>query len=478
MTQRERKLVIGAGGALVLVVGLLAANSMILEPLRKSNQEIDDLKQQVDAKKLALAKAMADKRELARLRAMSLPGDPDPRHREYDLAWDEYDKYLRDLLRGSGLKSVRISGQKPSTGVGPAARSKKPLYQVLSYTVDASGEGTSVVALLERFYQIPLLHQIKELTIRPTKTDSGSRTAPVDRATRELDVHMIVEALVVDGVEKRSYLMPGERRLLALNGLAALQRGPAGLPLIPLTIDWTGLLRPRPLVEPATLGQYALIPRKNIFYAPAPPKDPAQKRKPPKLENPNKFLVLTDIILRSDGKVQADLYDQARGGRPIKLDPSDDSFTSIPVCRDTEDERLVRGEVVHIGRLEVVFRLKLVSRKLGEEDNGEQIICLDEAKHLYRMKKSYWEALEEEETLATTSGSAEGSSFLFRGKVMGGVVEKEDDRYVEFTLYPKYVNRLYAIRVDESLETALKEPLTNSEIKKLGIKEGVKSAKK
>jgi hypothetical protein len=477
MTQRDRKLLFGAGGAAAVVVVLLAFNSLFLEPLHKSNQEILDLQGKAADKRAELRKRMEDKRELSRLKAISLPADPNPLHREYDLAWNEYDMYLRDLMRASGLKSVRISGR-PPTSAPVSQRNKKPLYQVLAYTVDASGEATSVVAMLEQLYQTPLLHQIKELTIKPIKTDPGRQ--PADRGSRQVDVHLQVEALVVEGAEKRTYLFPAERRLLALNGVAALQHGLTGLPLVPWSVDWIkgyGRIHARPMIESAAPGQYAHISRKNIFYGPPVPKDPSQKRQPPKVD-PNKFLILTSIIKDSDGKVQASLYNQLQGGRSIQLDPRDENARSIPVCRDTEDERLVRGVVVHIGPTEVVFRMKLVSRKETGENNGEKIICLDESKRLYRMSKAYWEALEEEETITSTSGSGEGSSFLFRGKVMGGVVVMEDSRYVVFEIYPKYLSRLYAIHLDESVESAVQEPLTARQIRELGMKDAEKSAKK
>jgi hypothetical protein len=471
MTQRERKLLFGAGGATLLVVGLLGFNSLFLTPLAKRNQEIVDLNQELDGKKLALQQGIADRRELNRLRGLSLPADPNPLHRDYDLAWGEYDRFLRDLTRASGLKSVRITFS-PPTGGPVNARNKKPLYQALTYSVEATGELTSVVAMLERFNQAPLLHQIKSLTIRPVKADTGSRARRVDSSARDTDVRMTVEALLVDGAQKRSYLIPGEHRLLAINGLglAALQHGPSGLPVVP----WA--LWPRPLIEATVPGDYPYIASNNIFYPPPAAKDPAKKRQPPKVEAA-RFLVLTDIIRRSDGKVRASLYDQLKGGRPITLDPADENASSLPVCKDTEDERLVRGEVIHIGSTEVVFRLKLVCRKEKEEDNGEKIICLDESKRLYRMKKDYWEALEEEETLTSTSGSAEGSNFLLREKIIGGTVVQEDAQFVVFEIYPKYFERLFAIHVAESLASALAEPLTSKEIKTLGI-ETVKSARK
>jgi hypothetical protein len=520
MTQRERKMVLVAGGVGAVVVGLIAFNSLFLEPLHKSDRERLDLDRKIDDKWTELRQKEADKRELARLKAISLPADPDPLHQAYDRAWNEYDKYLRELMRSSGLKSVRVSGMPPSQGAPGAARNAKPVYIPLTYTVAATGPASSVVAMLEQFYKTPILHQITKLNIKPIKVEQGPRTggfafpagggafpvgggafpagggafpaggggfppvaAPTDeRLKRNVDIMLTVEALLVDGAEKRANLMPVNIRLLAINAVTAMRRGPAGLPFVPWNVDLIkgyGVLHPRPLIEATMPGFYSPIAQKNIFFGPVAPKDPSQKRKPPTIES-SKFLFLTDIIRRSDGKVQASLFDRLRGGRSIRLDSSDKSYGSIPVCRDTENERLLRGEVVHICRTQVVFRVRLASRMLGREDNGERIVCLSESEQTYRMAKTYWDALEEEETLITTFGSGVDSSFKFRGGVMAGRVTREDEDYVEFTLYSKYLDRLYAIHVDESLDSALQEPLTSSEIKDLEKKEGllVKNTKK
>src|SRR5262249_10404890 len=99
MTQRERKLAFGALGAAVLLAGGLFVYQGLLEPLAKTKTAIATLEEEIDSRDIELFQRMKDHRELARLKALSLPTDPDPRHLAFDGAWTSYDKYLRDLMK-------------------------------------------------------------------------------------------------------------------------------------------------------------------------------------------------------------------------------------------------------------------------------------------------------------------------------------------------------------------------------------------
>src|SRR5262249_14254641 len=153
----------------------------------------------------------------------------------------------------------RITGSPPAPKgpAGPRDKNKKPLAHTLTYKIDASGELTSVVALIDSFNQAPLLHQVKSASIKPAKTDARRPSTE-----RLVELSMTVEALVVDGAEKRVALLPSDQRLLAVGALTALRGGPSGLALVPLGVD-QGLLKPKPLVPASAPGQYAYIARKN-----------------------------------------------------------------------------------------------------------------------------------------------------------------------------------------------------------------------
>jgi hypothetical protein len=306
MTQRERKLTLILLATLGGVGGLLVFMKAFVDPLKERNQAIAKLRQDADEKELDLLRKRQAKKELARLRVLSLPADPDPQHQKSDLAWDEYEKYLWDLLRSNRLKVVYVRGTKPAPKAAPVRGTnprKQKIYTALTFNVEATGSLSSLVTLLEKFYETPLLHQIKSLTIKPVTSKDG-RTRP---NTRDLAITMAVEALLIDGAEARRYLLPhaavekGEgalQRTLALNGLLALRQGPAGLPLVPWTVDASRLLRPRPLIPLATPGQYAFIGRKSIFFEPAPP--PSKTPNPYPDENRNNHIRLTSIVHSGD----------------------------------------------------------------------------------------------------------------------------------------------------------------------------------
>jgi hypothetical protein len=305
----------GVGVGVGLLVALLAFVNLFVKPLQQRDQEILDLNDEVNAKKLQLIKKRREQLELKRLTALSLPANPNPHGRPFDLAWNEYGKYLDGMIRSSGLKSVHVNPIPPvERGPVTARDKKKPAYQPLTYTVEATGDLTSLVAMFERFYQTPLLHQIKSLTIKPAGRDASPRGRQGNAAggrqpaapSQRLALKMTVEALLVDGAEKRTFLLPMERRLLALNGLLALRRGPVGLPLVPLAIDQTGLVRPQPLTALSTPGQYGYIARKNVFVEPAPPvREPT--REYPNV-NINDHVRLTSVV-RSNDRWEAFFYD-------------------------------------------------------------------------------------------------------------------------------------------------------------------------
>ena len=392
MTQRERKLLTGLLGVLGVIGGLIFFVKLFWEPLEKSNQDLDDLQTKVGDKQRDLMKKRAEKREFGRLKMLSLPADPNPRHQSFELAWVEYDKYLRELMGKSGLKSVLITSIQPAQRalINPRDK-KKPLYVPLTFTVSATGNLTSVVAMFERFYQTPLLHQIKSFSIKPAKQDAArtpqaaARMAPAGgeavpqgggggirggqgggprggrggfggdqagglaggprggrgglggdqaggfaggrgrggrggNAAQNLDVKMTIEALLVDGADKRSFLMPADVRLFALNGLTALRGGPAGLALVPYAVDTTGLVKPRPLATLWTPGGYAPISRKNVFFSPVPPSTQRRQMEYPGLDI-NQFVRLVSIV-KNDDNYEAYIYD-VYNDQPTRLRAKD-----------------------------------------------------------------------------------------------------------------------------------------------------------
>jgi hypothetical protein len=292
MTQREKKMALGGLGLAVLVGGFLVVNKALLEPLQKNTKAINLLRNEIDDKLLEINLRTTDQREFNRLKGLSLPADPDPERPASYLAKGEYDKFLRDLLRKSKLQDVVIKETTAPVrkNLSLQEKNKKPLYTPLTFSVDARGELTSVVAMLDGLYQTPLLHEVKTVTVRPVKVAANTRNAK-----REVEVKLTVEALLLEGAEKRKGLLPGDRRLLAINALTALRRGPASLALLPLHLE-PGLLKPPPLAAAGEPGQYAAIARKNIFHAPIVITPPPPPTGPYSDLNINEHVRLTGII--------------------------------------------------------------------------------------------------------------------------------------------------------------------------------------
>src|SRR5262249_22830075 len=85
----------------------------------------------------------------------------------------------------------------------------------------------SLVGVLEEFYKTGLLHEVKSLSVQRQLTNTDPTRA------NELTVHMTIEALIVTGADKRSYVLPNiDRRLLAAALAAALQHGRTGLGMV------------------------------------------------------------------------------------------------------------------------------------------------------------------------------------------------------------------------------------------------------
>jgi len=158
---------------------------------------------------------------------MSLPADVNAARREYA---DELARLARDA--GFEAGAFPIMAKEPDTKSSPQLPNKKAAYTKLDYVVNgARGDLATLVDFMERFYKLPLLHQIKTLTIqRPLTTTRAGST--------ELDISMAIEAIVLDQAQNRKSLLPD----------AAVKAPPV-------------------LAQPPR--QYASIAGKNIFFGPA-----------------------------------------------------------------------------------------------------------------------------------------------------------------------------------------------------------------
>jgi hypothetical protein len=219
---------------------------------------------------------------------------------------------------------------------------KNPVYQKLDYAVHVYTSLENLVTFLEHFYRTNLLHQIKTMTIqRPLTPGPGQQ--PTD-----LDVNFTVEALIIDGAEKRDQLLPGASpkraaQLVALNAAMAVGGGPAGIALLPEAYGPIGndtLARSR--------QEYAAMADKNIFLGFTPKPQAAQEL------TVTRFVRLNNIT-RNDRRVEAYLWNRY-DNKWIRL-RTEAGFDYFRILNEKGDNTVVRGKVVRIDNRELIFKV-------------------------------------------------------------------------------------------------------------------------
>ena len=173
------------------------------------------------------------------------------------------------------------------------------------------------MAFLQSFYNTPVLHRIRTLTItKPTTLRQGQRQD-------ELDISMVIEAVIVDGVKPRETLMPKE----------------------PLKAEYLTAKR-----------NYNDILARNIFLGPNTSSDPGRIN-PVEITKYNK---LTTVVQNHwSGKVEAFFRDLAapNPSLEVRLRPSA-GFDEFAI-KDGNGESIVKGKVIKIDvdNREVYFKV-------------------------------------------------------------------------------------------------------------------------
>jgi len=312
MNTRERFLAIFLIVVMVAVAGGFIGWQMIYSPWKKHNEAIAKLRDEVDelqTKKLAIETAQYIYEN--KTRKKSLP--PDVAH-----ARSDYGRFLDRMLSQAKFAAPVITPREPDTKDVPLVSNKKPAYVKLDYDLQVKGDLTSLIDFLYMFYRQPFLHQIRKITILKPSTSRGE-----NRGTRDLEVTMTVEALVLDKAEPRPMLFP----MLATIGAAA---GGAGVTAFALSGVENGfgsaftaanvLARADDSYTRTTAqAEYRRIAGKNIFFDP--PKvsvevKPKVEDEQPKEEAAPKepdlapFLMLTRIS-HSGGKSNANIFNRS-----------------------------------------------------------------------------------------------------------------------------------------------------------------------
>jgi hypothetical protein len=496
----NRVLVLGlcvALGAGAMMLGL----NLFLLPYLEYGKDIDQHAAAVAQKNAKVQQIRRDQVRLQQWRVLSLPGvenlpkvkgPPNPQHdRDSALlqAQDRFGTFLRDLLKKHRLAFDDIPRPRraPTKGI-PEVLPGVPVYTPLQFTVEARGKLDNLVKMLDELQKAPVLHRIRNMTLKQTASTAGK--AP----TEPLALSMTVEALIVNGSEKRGgALFAVAQKPMALDAaLVGLRMRPTGLSIMPWGKIYAAAVTAR--------RKYTDIALKNIFEG-APPKkevvglSPDQKAKEERARGVAMLnsVYLTDATLIPTS-ARATLYNRLNE-QSIKLRTSA-GWNWIPLLKDGEGGTVVRGEVLRITTRGVVFRVHLVAAspedepaarrhqrqdtiyRLWKPDTDElvynKIIKPNEAHRTYKVPYLHWEALLRDRVL-----TLRGNRLTFRHDLIRGRVLKSDDYWVVIQLDPRYCgfqggdgdepvrpHQGYCfLPMGERLSMGLQTPLKDSEVR-------------
>jgi hypothetical protein len=324
MSGRERRLVVLLLLFIFVGGGGFFGYKFYYQPSVQRAATTKTLRTAVGENELKLLAIQKDKQRQAIYKKLSLPADVSFSRREYS-------NKLVEMLRASDFANSAFSVlPKPADTRTNVTASKKPPFTRLEYLIQAHGDLSSFVDFLDRFYRLPLLHRIR--TVRLQRT-TGSRQ-------NELDINLTVEALVLEGAEKRTKLLP--------EGVKVTDK----------------LAR--------TTTQYASIAGRDVFFGPPPP---APREERPVSQIDVLEWITLDELTHSESGSTASLYDPVNNYR-YQIRRRDDGSHSIEVLyyvkerkrvlysekelalRNDLNEAAARFEVVRIDATDIILKSK------------------------------------------------------------------------------------------------------------------------
>lgn len=240
MQPRERLLAAAVGAMLALLV-----TYWLFGKVRKAFTEryalIEVREGEIRERLSREERAKKAAQQLAHWEQRSLPSDQ-------EFARTLYQNWLVKLADKNKLENVNVDA-----GRGGMHRN---IYYKLPFTVQCKGSLEQTVAFLHDFYSTNHLHQLRELSIKPTSNSRG------------LDLNFTIEALVLPGADRKDALNEERGERLVHTTLAAYS-------------------------EP--------IVKRNLFAEYVPPQPPRpqvakDETPPPPAFDPAKFAVLTAIL--------------------------------------------------------------------------------------------------------------------------------------------------------------------------------------
>lgn len=477
MNPRERAMAVLLIAVIILGGGGFLGYQFVYVPWTAKTRQLANLQKDYKAKVERRDDIVREKGKLARWQMLSLPADP-------EVASREYEKYLNELLTHhhivNGSEITPTNKQDQGNKTVPTTSDKQPIYNRLTFQVHAYATMNNLVGMLHDFYNTGLMQQIKSLTIQRQLTPTR------DVRPDELEVKMTVEALIVTGADKRSYLTPNfDRKLMAADVMVSLFKGPS--PLVLWASASPGLSSPGLLADPPR--NYEVLAKKNIFLG-------RQQVSPEEDGTPEwmapRFVHLTDIT-RGTLRMDATLYDVLTN-RKFKLRESSGAWNTFTFVKDGKAfGSVVDGTVVKIDDRELVYRTEFhltddPSRTPGfakpdkaerEKLVADEVIRTSDADSVLRVNREYWDMLVRTHIVRRSYQGPD--SFVVRLEraqdkpaedddpssavdVLTCKLLSQDSHYV----YVRPDERYYNIHMGESVEDSLaRKPLSPDKVKAL-----------
>jgi hypothetical protein len=210
-----------------------------------------------------------------------------------------------ELLKQSGFTSVKVVPVAADRKGAPILSGKTPAYTKMAFTVQGQAALDGVVRMLQKFHSTPLLQEVRGLTLKKGPSTKG-----------DLDVDMTVEALMVNGAEKRDSLLPSS------------------------TV-------PAPQVLAKPTRHYPDMLAKNIFTGVAAVARYSEDR------SQVLGVVKLTALWNDGGHWEATYYDQGKGGEEKRIK---ERWLNEFSVADKYDNVLVQGKVVRLDADGAVFQ--------------------------------------------------------------------------------------------------------------------------
>jgi hypothetical protein len=221
-----------------------------------------------------------------------------------------------------------LSGNNPQQ---PNGKKGPPPYVAMSYTVTATGQYKNILQAMETLYRAPVLHEIKNFTLE--KPADGTRGG----SSKDLKATFIIEAIQVEGADKRPTLMPASDKVSGLTVLADRDYQHSLL-----QNDMFFGKPPKPSVK---LGPERIRERPELLTKAA---------EPTPTENLHYVLGVVRLvqIAHNGRRWEAFYYDQSVGGDDRRLTVG---FRNQFEFKDKYGNVIIKGEVLNIPSTQCLF---------------------------------------------------------------------------------------------------------------------------